>query len=47
MATIEEDHEFLIEIREKVQEGLDKKDPEALKYAIKMLSDWIDEVEEA
>lgn len=43
--TIEEDLDFIKEIRDEVQEGMDRNDPERLKYAIKMLSDWIDEIE--
>ncbi len=42
----EKDRNFLIEIKNEVQEGMDKKDPERLKYAIRMLSDWIDELNE-
>ena len=39
------DLEFLKEIKGKIQEAWDKKDPTLLQYAQKMIDDWIDELE--
>jgi len=35
---------FLKEIKEHLEIGIDKKDPEELKYALQMVNDWIDEL---
>ncbi len=39
------DLKFLKEIRDKIVNGLDRNDPERIKYALKMVNDWIDEIE--
>lgn len=45
--SIESDLDFLIEIQEKINDGLERNDPERIKYALKMVSDWIDEIQSA
>lgn len=39
-----EDLKFLQEIRDRLKRGLDKNDPEEIKYALVMVRDWIDEI---
>ncbi len=39
-----DDLEFLIEMRNRLKKGLEKNDPEELKYVAKMIDDWIDEI---
>ena len=45
LTTIEKDLEFLKEIKQRLETGIEKRDPEQLKYALKMVDDWIDEIE--
>ena len=40
------DLDFLKEIKGKLVTGVEKNDPTLIEYAIKMVSDWIDELEE-
>lgn len=43
---IEKDLNFLKEIKEKISDGFERKDPTLTKYGMKMIDDWIDELEE-
>ena len=40
-----EDLEFLKEMKQKLQEAIDKKDPTLFEYVQKMIDDWINELE--
>lgn len=39
------DLDFLKEMEERIIDGLDKSDPERIKYALQMVQDWIYELE--
>jgi hypothetical protein len=41
------DLNFLREIRGHLFRGIDKRDPTEIQYALKMIDDWIDELEAA
>ena len=40
------DLNFLYEIRAKLQDAIKKNDPSLYKYVLKMINDWIDELEQ-
>jgi hypothetical protein len=40
------DADFLKEIKEHFDKGVDKKDPTEIEYAQKMINDWVNEIEE-